>query len=256
VVSVEELTANGVPCRLYRPSDAPVHGVLVYLHGGGFVFGDLDTHDAQSRRLANRTGLAVLAVHYRRPPEHAFPAATDDAEVVLRWARGDGERHGLDGTRVALVGDSAGANLALGATVRSPDEVAATVLVYPFLDPDLGAPSYDREDGGGLSQVEAQWYWQQYAATPDDLADPRLAPLRHSARSLARIQEPVLVQAAEHDPLVDENAELVRRLRDARVDVTLTTYPGMVHGFWRFPHLFDAAEEALEEIAAFLRRTV
>lgn len=259
VAAVAEVHADGVPCRLYRPvgiGEHDVPGVLVYLHGGGFVFGDLDTHDGQSRRLANRTGLAVLAVGYRRPPEHRFPAAADDATTALRWVRSNAGRLGLDPTRVALCGDSAGANLALVATLRDPGEVSATVLAYPFLDPDLTAPSYEREDGGGLTRAEARWYWQQYVDAPDDLAHPDLAPLRSSRSRLATVAEPVLVQAAEHDPLVDENRLLAERLREAGVDVRLTTYPGMVHGFWRHPEQFDAARESLDEIAEFLRQTL
>jgi acetyl esterase len=152
-----------------------------------------------------------------------------------------------------LCGDSAGANLALVVTLRDPGQVTATVLAYPFLDPDLAAPSYEREDGGGLSRAEARWYWQQYVDAPDDLTHPDLAPLRSSRSRLAALAEPVLVQAAEHDPLVDENRLLAERLRDAGVEVHLTTYAGMVHGFWRHPHLFDAAGDALAEVAAFVR---
>ena len=168
----------------------------------------------------------------------------------------EGGRRDLEVARPVVVGDSAGANLALGLALRHPERVAATVLVYPFLDPDLAAPSYDREDGGGLSRAEARWYWQQYVDSPDDLAHPDLAPLRSDRERLGRIAGPVLVQAAEHDPLVDENRLLVDRLADAGVDVRVSTYPGMVHGFWRHPQLFDAAEQALAEIADFLRRPV
>lgn len=256
VGAVEDVDATGVPCRLYRPAGLEVPGVLVYLHGGGFALGDLETHDAQSRRLANRTGLAVLAVDYRRPPEHPFPAAADDASTALRWVRRDAGRLGLDPARIVLCGDSAGANLALVATLREPGQVRATVLAYPFLDPDLAGESYAREDGGGLSRAQARWYWQHYAASAADLTHPDLAPLRSPRQRFAQIQEPVLVQAAEHDPLVDEDRLLVDRLREAGVEVTLTTYPGMVHGFWRQPALFDAAEEALAEIADFLAEHV
>ncbi|MFP5253625.1 MAG: alpha/beta hydrolase [Actinomycetes bacterium] len=253
VGAVAEVDADGVPCRLYRPAGVEAPGVLVYLHGGGFVFGDLDTHDAQSRRLANRTGLAVLAVDYRRPPEHPFPAAVQDTDTAWAWLLREGEPFGLDLSRPVVLGDSAGANLALGLALRHPTEVGAVVLVYPFLDPELAAPSYEREDGGGLSRAEARWYWEQYVDAPGDLAHPDLAPLRSDAARLARLGAPVLVQAAEHDPLVDEDRLLADRLRESGVDVTLSTYPGMVHGFWRHPQLFDAAEEALAEIAAFLR---
>jgi acetyl esterase len=274
VERVEDVDADGVPCRLYVPTAtrdttgpartqvtgpviSPVisPGVLVFLHGGGFVFGDLDTHDAQSRRLANRTGLAVLTVDYRRPPEHRFPAAPDDVDTALAWLAREGDDHGLDTSRVAAIGDSAGGNLALVATLRRPGRFVATVLVYPFLDPATDQPSYDSPDGG-LTRGEAQWYWQHYAGSPTDLDHQDLAPLLSPPARFARVQEPVLVQAAEHDVLVDEDLLLARRLSDAGVDVRLTTYAGMIHGFWRHPEAFDAAEESLAEAAAFLREHV
>jgi acetyl esterase len=152
------------------------------------------------------------------------------------------------------VGDSAGGNLALVAALRNPGVFAATVLVYPFIDPRQRFDSYRRE-ADGLGAAEAAWYWEQYAASPDDLTDPDpdLAPLDSDALGML---PPTLVQAAEHDPLVDENVELARRMRAAGVRTELTTYAGMVHGFWRQPAMFDAADQALEEIVGFLRRTV
>lgn len=252
---VQDVDADGVRCRLYHPTPADLPGVLVFLHGGGFVFGDVDTHDAQARRLANRTGLAVLAVDYRRPPEHRFPAAPDDVDTALGWLAREGDRHGLDATRTAVIGDSAGGNLALVASLRNPGRFAATVLVYPFLEPVTDRPSYDARDGG-LVREEADWYWRQYAASAADLEHPDLAPLRSTQDRIAAVREPVLVQVAEHDPLVDEDEQLARRLTRAGVDVHLTSYPGMIHGFWRHPELFDASEAALAEAAAFLGRHV
>lgn len=256
VEGVEDVDADGVPCRLYVPASAPAPGpgVLVFLHGGGFVFGDLETHDAQARRLANRTGLAVLSVDYRRAPEHRFPAAPDDVDTALSWLLGEGHAFTLDTSRIAMIGDSAGGNLALVASLRHPGLFSATVLVYPFLDPGTGLPSYDRPDGG-LTRGEAKWFWTQYA-TRTDLADPDLAPLRSSPDRFAQIGEPVLIQVAEHDVLVDEDLLLARRLTEAGVDVRCTTYPGMIHGFWGDPEAFDASEEALAEAAAFLGRHV
>jgi acetyl esterase len=256
VVRVVDVSAGGVPCRLYVPTEAASHGVLVFLHGGGFVFGDVGTHDGHSRRLANRTGLAVLAVEYRLAPEHRYPAAVEDADRTLAWVRSpEAESLGLDDTRVSVVGDSAGGNLALVLSLRNPDLLAATVLVYPFLDPTCTSRSYVTETGG-LTRGEAEWYWAQYAATPHDLDDPDLAPLRSEDVRLRRINEPVLVQIASEDVLADEDRELVRRLRDAGVRVEETTYDGMIHGFWRHPELFDDAGAALAELAAFLREHV
>lgn len=250
VAHVEEVDADGVPCRLYRPEGAT--GVVVFAHGGGFVFGDLDTHDGQSRRIANRTGMAVLAVDYRRPPEHRFPAAPDDVDTAVAWLQGNGAALGVETERVVALGDSAGGNLALVAALRNPGTFAATVLVYPFIDPQARFPSY-REENGGLTAGEAAWYWQQYAASPADLDDPDLAPLDSVALGTL---PPTLVLAAEHDILCDEDEELARRIEKAGVPVQRTTYPGMIHGFWRHPELFDAAEESLAEIAEFLRRVV
>lgn len=246
---VQNLDGAGVPCRAYVPAGAT--GLIVYLHGGGFVFGDLDTHDRQSRRLAVRTGLAVLSVDYRRPPEHRFPAAPRDVDRVVSWLRSPDSRHGLPADRLVVLGDSAGGNLALVAALRRPEVFVAAVLVYPFLDPETVSSTYRTEDNPGLTAAEAGWYWKQYAARPADLRHPDLAPLRSTA--LGGLP-PTLVQAAEHDVLVGENGVLARRIADAGGTVRLTTYPGMVHGFWRHPALFDAAEQALSETADFLGR--
>jgi acetyl esterase len=254
---VEDLDAAGVPCRLHLPADprvagAAAGGAILFLHGGGFVFGDLDTHDAQARRLANRTGLAVLAVDYRRPPEHPFPAAVEDTDTALAWLVGAAPALGLDVSRLVALGDSAGGNLALVAALRNPNVFAATVLVYPFIDPRQRHASY-RSEAGGLGADEAAWYWHQYAARPADLEHPDLSPI--SSERLHTLP-PSLVVAAEHDPLVDEDVDLAQRMKAAGVPTRLTTYPGMIHGFWRRPELFDAVEESLAEIADFLRGTL
>ncbi len=254
VAGVEDVDADGVRCRLYRPQGDPPPagpGCVVFLHGGGFVFGDVDTHDAQARRIANRTRQAVLAVDYRRPPEHRFPAAPDDVDAAVSWLRRRAGSLGLDAARLVALGDSAGGNLALVAALRNPDAFAATVLVYPFIDPSARRHRPER-DANGLSAAECAWYWQQYAAA-QDLAHPDLAPIESPALGSL---PPTLVVAADQDILFDEDVELARRIDRAGGRVTLSTYPGMVHGFWRHPELFDDAERSLAEIAAFLRTTV
>ena len=247
---VEDVDADGVPCRLYVPAGAT--RILVFLHGGGFAFGEVETHDGQARRVANRTRSAVLAVDYRRSPEHPFPAAPDDVDTALRWLLTRADALGLDPGRVATIGDSAGGNLALVAALRNPGALAATVLVYPFLDPDAGGASYASETGG-LTRAESAWYWGAYAASPADRTHPHLAPLL--APDLAGVP-PTLVQVAGEDVLADEDRLLVRLLREAGVTVEETTYDGMIHGFWRHPELFDAAEPAIAEAGAFLDRHV
>jgi len=247
VAEVVDLDADGVAVRLYRP-DGARPGVVVHLHGGGFVFHDVDVHDAGCRRLANRTGLAVLAVDYRLPPEHRFPAAPDDVSTVVRWLDGAAAAYGLEGPSY-VHGDSAGGNLALVAALRHPGRFAAAVLIYPFLDPSARFESYTQTDIG-FDPREAAWYWQQYAATAADLTDPDLAPLLSDRLGSL---PPTLVVTAEHDLLRDEGEQLANRLAQAGVAVTATRYLGQIHGFWRHHTVFPAAEQLLRQTAGFLR---
>ncbi|KQY63649.1 MULTISPECIES: alpha/beta hydrolase [unclassified Nocardioides] len=262
VAEVRDVDAGGVPCRFYRPASSTA-GLVVHLHGGGFVFNDVDVHDAACRRLANRSGLAVLSVDYRRPPEHRFPAAPDDVDTVLAWLEenfplagqswltyDDAQRR--DRIPVFVHGDSAGANLALVAALRHPGRFAGVALIYPFLDPTGGFESYETA-AEGFDRAEAQWYWEQYAATPADHTDPDFAPLL--AKNLDTLP-PTLVVTAEHDPLRDEGEHLAHLLAESGVQVVASRQLGMVHGFWRHPDAFDAAEPLTRQVAGFLRMLV
>jgi acetyl esterase len=244
VERVEDMWVAGVPCRLYVPEGAG--GLQLYLHGGGFVYGDLDTHDAHCRRMARRTGWAVLAVHYRRAPEHPYPAAVEDVETVGVWlATGPAEVAGLGGRLVAS-GDSAGANLALGSALRHRSLFEAMVLVYPFVDPS-GA-SYDATlpvDGWGIEDLA--WFWKLYLqggeASHAD-ADPFGAA---EFRGLPR----TLLQLAELDVLSTTGRTLAKRLAGDGVAVETVSYPGVGHGFWRHDDN-DQHEPALVDLARFL----
>jgi acetyl esterase len=251
VAEVRDLDADGVPVRLFRPEGARP-GVVVHAHGGGFVMHDVDVHDAACRQLANRAGVAVLSVDYRRPPEHRFPAAPDDVCTVVDWLRDAAPGLGLDGPTYAH-GDSAGANLALVAALRRPGRFAALVLIYPFLDPAAGFESYAGTGaegaGNGFDPRDAAWYWEQYAAGPEDLSDPDLAPLLSDRLDTL---PPTLVVTAEHDPLRDEGEHLARLLAVAGVEVVATRYLGQVHGFWRHPRVFPAAEALMGQAGSFL----
>jgi acetyl esterase len=247
VETVEDIDADGVRCRLYRPAGA-VAGVLLHLHGGGFVFHDIDVHDGAARRLANRAGIAVLNVDYRRPPEHAFPAAPDDVDTVLRWCAREGTAAGLAGPAY-VHGDSAGGNLALVAALRNPGRLRAVALTYPFLDPRAAGESYTSA-ADGFDPREAAWYWQQYAGSPADLTDPDLAPLLSDR---LHTLPPTLVVSAEHDPLRDEAEHLAALLAEQGVTVVGIRVLGQLHGFWRHPDVFDAAEPLTRTIAGFLR---
>jgi acetyl esterase len=248
VAEVADLDADGVRCRLYRP-DKAAPGVVLHLHGGGFVFHDIDVHDAATRRLANRARLAVLSVDYRLAPEHPFPAARDDVDTVLRWLDRESGRWGLDGPTYAH-GDSAGGNLALVAALRHPGRFRAVALIYPFLDPTAGFASYADPVDGGFDPREAAWYWQQYAASPADLIDPDLAPLLSDRLGTL---PPTMIVSAEHDPLRDEAEHLAILLAEARVPVVASRQLGQIHGFWRHPDAFDAAEPVVRLVAGFVR---
>ena len=247
LAEVRDVDADGVRCRLYRPEGADA-GVVVHLHGGGFVFHDIDVHDNAARRLADRCGIAVLSVDYRRPPEHRFPAAPDDVDTVVAWLTGHAAQEGIGGPAY-VHGDSAGGNLALVAALRNPGFFRAVALTYPFLDPEGQAESYGLS-GVGFEPAEAAWYWEQYAASEADLTDPDLAPLLSTRLGTL---PPTLVVTADGDPLRDEGELLASRLAEEGVAVVATRYLGQLHGFWRFPDVFDSAEPLTRQIAGFFR---
>ena len=251
VAEVRDVDADGVPCRLYVPEGAV--GTVVHLHGGGFVFNDIEVHDAAARRLANRAGMAVLSVDYRRPPEHRFPAAPDDVDTAVSWLEAHATEQGLTGP-VFVHGDSAGGNLALVAALRRPGRFAAVALIYPFLDPQALVPevryeSY-RTEAHGMDAAEGEWYWQQYAGPDADRTHPDMAPLRSDR---LHTLPPTLVVTAEHDPLRDEGEQLAAQLAEHGVDVVGTRYLGQVHGFWRHHQVFPQAEPLMRQVADFLR---
>jgi acetyl esterase len=236
---VRDLDAGGVPSRLYAPADA--RDLLIYLHGGGFVYGDRGTHDGIARRLANRTGWSVLLVDYRRAPDHPCPAAVDDTRAAADWAIDQAAADGWN--RIALIGDSAGGNLVLGEALRRPGRYAALCLVYPFLDPT--GDSYDaaREDPD-LTLAEASWYWQQYLQGSDCTG-------AHPERGDLGGAPPTLIQLAERDVLYGAGRALALRLAQDGVPAQVQDYPGVTHGFWRHTDN-DQSEPALAAVAAFL----
>lgn len=247
VARVEDVNADGVPARLYVPHDA--RAAMLYLHGGGFALGDLVSHDGIGRRLAARTGWAVLMPDYRRSPEHAWPAADEDSATAAEWLSGE------DFDQLAVVGDSAGAALALGEALRSPGRYAAQVLVYPFLDPSCA--TYDAElDVTDLSMAQAEMFWRLYLQGADATTDPALGVLeRDDPDDLAALADlpATLVQLAELDVLTAAGRLLVDRLRAAGVPTEAEEYPGVQHGFWRKTDNRQS-EPALTAVAAFLAR--
>jgi acetyl esterase len=248
---VVDVDADGVPCRLYAAqTDAPV---LVYVHGGGWCYGSLAAVDPLCRRIADRSGCAVLSVDYRLAPEHVFPAAQDDVETVLRWIRKEGAGLGVDPARLAIGGDSAGGQLATVAARRQRD--AATpldyqVLIYPAIDPMTASPAYDEVGGHGLDRAAMRMAWETYVPDKALRFSPDVAPL--AVADLAGMP-PTLLLTAEFDVLRDEGADYADALLAAGVPVVHVRYAGVNHGFARKLALFDAARVAADQIAAGLR---
>jgi acetyl esterase len=256
VAQVEALDAGGVPARLYRPAGGE-RAVLVWLHGGGWQIGDLDSHDPFARALANRTGCAVLNVDYRLAPEHPYPAAVDDAWAALRWAC---ERF----EQVAVGGDSAGGNLAAAVALRARDAglaLAHQLLVYPAVDPRLEGPFVEQfvvryaqlgdwQDFGAESRDGVLRVWDEYLVDRARRDEPDAAPLR--AASLAGVA-PATLLLAEHDILLGECQAYAARLEREGVAVELIHYPEQLHGFFGMLAL-DDGRDAMEHVAAVLRR--
>jgi len=239
VREVSDVDAGGVPARLYRDwADAPI---LVYAHGGGWVLGDLETHDGLCRHLAHTTGWSVLAVDYRRSPEAPFPAPVADVETALRWAAGQA------GT-VAVAGDSAGAHLATVAARRA-GRAAAQVLICPVIDPAMAYPDLDDY---GLHRDEMRFFWDAFAPPGVDRSSPDIDPFRADLATMP----PTIVITAELDVLAAEGERYAAALTAAGVPVIAVRYQGVNHNFVRKLALFDAAHVAIAQIAAGLTRLV
>ena len=247
-----------VVVRVYSPAGAGPHPVLLFYHGGGWVIGDIETHDGICRALTNAAGCAVASVDYRLAPEFRYPVAVDDAYAGLRFVVDRAAQLGIDPRRVAVGGDSAGGNLAAVVALMARDRrgpaIRQQVLVYPVTDHRFDTPSYRENATGYVLTADAMaWFWRHYLARDEQGAEPYASPLR--APSLAGLP-PALVITAECDPLRDEGEAYAARLRDAGVPITLTRYPGMFHGFFRMTRLHDKARAALDEVAGCLRKAL
>ena len=259
VAEIRDLAVPGlggeIPLRLYRPDvDGPCP-VLVYLHGGGWVLGDIPTHEKLCTEIVQGAGCAVVSVEYRLAPEHRFPAAADDAYAAMQWVMAHGEQLGIDSHRVAVGGDSAGGNLATVACLMAKDRdvtmPVCQILIYPITDCDFGTPSYENNaDGYLLTRSTMRWFWQCYAGSDEDRCHPYASPLR--AEDLAGLPSALMI-TAEFDPLRDEAEDYARRLEEAGVPVTLTRYDGMIHAFIRRTDIFDQAQAAQREVCRTLR---
>jgi len=252
------VTGGEITVRVYKPAGMGPHPVLVFYHGGGWVIGDLYTHDGICRSIVNAAGCAVASVDYRLAPEFKYPVPVEDSYAGLLWVVANATRLGLDSARIAVGGDSAGGNLAavmaLLARDRRGPRLLLQILVYPVTNHDFGTASY-RENGIGfvLTTDDMRWFWRHYLSREEQGREMTASPIR--AKSLADLP-PALVITAGCDPLRDEGDAYAARLRDAGVAVTLTQYPGMFHGFLRMTRILDQSRVLLDEIAGALKKAL
>jgi len=244
-----------IPARLYRAAATGTLPVLVFFHGGGWVVGDIESHDTVCRHLASRASCAVVSVDYRLAPEHKFPAAVEDCFAATAWVAGNAATLGVDAARLAVGGDSAGGNLAavvsLLARDRGAPRITCQLLIYPATDVAMRHESIGRfAEGYVLTRATMRWFYDQYLRAPEDAADWQASPL--AAPDLKGLP-PAYVLTAGYDPLCDEGDAYAARLAAAGVAVTHRTFPGQVHGFAMNGRIIRAAETALDEIAAALR---
>jgi acetyl esterase len=250
---------GSIPARVYTPKTLRQSGglapVLVFFHGGGWVIGDLDSHDVVCRKLADEGELIVISVDYRLAPEHKFPAAVDDAIAATKWIAENAKQLGVDAARLMVGGDSAGGNLAAVVAIAARDgnvpAIAGQVLIYPATDFTMAHPSHrEPETSLLLTHSVIKWFRDHYLNGAADVGDWRASPAR--AKTLIGLP-PAYVLTAGADPLRDEGDEYAARLREAGVPVTYRHFAGQFHGFFTMGKLLQQANVAAKEIGAWLK---
>lgn len=250
-----ETSAGAAKARLYHPAPGTTPPLLVFIHGGGWVFGTLDTHDPLCRALAAAAEIAVLSLEYPRAPEHRYPAALDTVRAAVVTVVEQADALGIDAGRIAVGGDSAGGNLSAALCLATRDEggpaIAHQLLLYPVVDNDFTRASYvENATGYMLSSEMMQWFWAQYLGDAGRAAGPLATPIR--ADSLAGLPSATIV-TAEFDPLRDEGIAYAERLKAAGVAVTHDHFPGVIHGFASMLGMLPQADVAVGTAARGLR---
>ena len=247
-----------IPLRIYLPAGAGPHPIVMYFHGGGFVFGDLEVVDKVARSLSNAAHAAVVSVGYRLAPEHRFPTATEDCYAATQWAVVNASALGLDAARIAVSGDSAGGNLATVVAMMARDrqgpKIAYQLLIYPVTDclPDSSKRYPSRIDNGCgylLTSAAMEWFFSHYFSTPGDAENPLASPIRGVLSKLP----PATVITAGFDPLHDEGKAYADALSDAGVSVKHLPNPSMIHGFMWLMGAIGHARGVFDEAGRHLR---
>jgi acetyl esterase/lipase len=247
--------AGALPVRIYSPAGAGPFPVMVYYHGGGFVIATMDTYDASARALVAATNAVLVSVEYRKAPEYKFPAAHDDAYAAYAWVVANATTLRGDTARLALVGESAGGNLAVATAVMARDKgiraPVAIVAVYPIVGSDTNTTSYQTNAmAKPLSRPMMSWFFAQYSSTPADAANPRLNLLNADVRGLP----PTTIINAQIDPLLSDGEMLAAKLRDAGVTVQYKRFDGVAHEFFGQGAVLSAARDAVQFAADGLNK--
>jgi len=261
VAKVVERTFPGpggaVPIRVYIPAGQGPFPVVLYIHGGGWVIADLDTYDASPRAIANAAKAIVVSTHYRQAPEHKFPAAHEDTLAAYEWMLANAAKFGGDPKRIALVGESAGGNMAANIAIAARDKKLQAplhqVLVYPVANNDMNAPSYvENANAKPLNKAMMEWFVKHTFASPDQTADPRIALAKRT--DLAGVA-PATIVLAQIDPLRSDGEALAAALRAAGVPVTVQRYDGVTHEFFGMGAAVDKAKAAQQMVGEQLRKS-
>ncbi|GCF10570.1 alpha/beta hydrolase [Dictyobacter arantiisoli] len=261
VEAIENLSLQGpvgeFTVRLYTPAGKGPLPILVYFHGGGWVFGNLETHDALCRTLANQAACIVIAVDYHLSPEYKFPIAIKEGYNTIQWIADQASSFNGDASRIAIAGDSAGGNLAAAVALMIRDKgnpkLAYQVLIYPLIDyyRPFKQSYLDYGEDYYVTRDELVWHWQQYLSNDLEGQHPYASPLRSP---LLTQLPPTLVITAEYDPVRDEGELYARRLQESGVPTHLTRYDGMIHSFFRMTNLLSQARDAQAEVCQALRQ--
>lgn len=248
--------AGMIPVRIYTPEGKKPFPTLLYIHGGGWVVGSLDTHDDLCRSLCHRVRCVVVSVAYRLAPEAKFPAALEDCYSALEWCAKHATEIGGDGKHLAVAGDSAGGHLTACTSLYARDhkgpKITQQVLIYPVINHGFDTASYHQNaEGYGLNRVRMMWYWNHYLAKPEDGGNPYASPLQ--AKDLRGLP-PALILTAEYDPLRDEAEAYAARLHRAGVPVQCKRYLDMNHGFLQFGAAYPQAKHGLQSVSETLRQ--
>lgn len=253
----EHSIANGVTLRAFHPSDENPLPCVMYFHGGGWVIGNVDTHDALCRRLAREANCVVVSVDYRLAPEHRFPAAFDDCYEATKYVADNAAKFGVDASRIAVAGDSAGGNLAAAVAIKARDSDSLSIcfqlLIYPVVEPNFATNSYrQRAEGFGLRRSTMMWFWEQYVDDQAHHENPYVVVTKADLSGLPAAH----VITAEYDVLLDEGESLAKQLESAGVPTTLRRYDGVIHGFMHLAGILDIGCTATSDAARVLKEAM